>query len=284
MHKKKDLGEKINKFYNYFDMIKNLNYNKVRTREEIVMDSLTGKVALVTGASRGIGSAIAKKLALNGASVIINYSKDDIGANNTLKEITKSGGYAKTIKKDISYYSNCIELINEVITTFGKIDILVNNAGITKDTLLIRMKKEDFEQVINVNLVGTFNVTKNVIPYMMKAHSGRIINISSVVGICGNAGQTNYAASKAGIIGFTKSLAKEVASRNILVNAIAPGFIQTNMTDVLKEEIKQEIAKNIPMQRMGDAKDVANVVKFLASRDSSYITGQVIHVDGGMLM
>ena len=146
------------------------------------------------------------------------------------------------------------------------------------------MKKEDFEQVINVNLVGTFNVTKNVISYMMKAHSGRIINISSVVGICGNAGQTNYAASKAGIIGFTKSLAKEVASRNILVNAIAPGFIQTNMTDVLKEEIKQEIAKNIPMQRMGDAKDVANVVKFLASRDSSYITGQVIHVDGGMLM
>ena len=162
--------------------------------------------------------------------------------------------------------------------------MLVNNAGITKDTLLARMKKEDFEQVINVNLIGTFNVTKNVISYMMKARYGRIINISSVVGICGNAGQTNYSASKAGIIGFTKSLAKEVASRNILVNAIAPGFIQTNMTDVLKEEIKQEIAKNIPLQRMGEAKDVANVVKFLASEDSSYITGQVIHVDGGMLM
>ena len=148
----------------------------------------------------------------------------------------------------------------------------------------MRMKKEDFESVINVNLVGTFNVTKNVIPYMMKAHSGRIINISSVVGISGNAGQTNYSASKAGIIGFTKSLAKEVASRNILVNAVAPGFIQTSMTDVLKDEIKEQIAKTIPLNKLGTAQDVANVVKFLASKDSSYITGQVINVDGGMLM
>ena len=150
--------------------------------------------------------------------------------------------------------------------------------------LLMRMKKEDFEQVIDTNLVGTFNVTKNVVPYMMKARSGRIINISSVVGISGNAGQTNYSASKAGIIGFTKSLAKEIASRNILVNAVAPGFIETNMTDVLKDDVKQEIAKNIPLKRMGTAQDVANVVKFLASDDSSYITGQVINVDGGMLM
>lgn len=161
---------------------------------------------------------------------------------------------------------------------------LVNNAGITKDMLLMRMKKEDFEQVIDTNLVGTFNVTKNVVPYMMKARSGRIINISSVVGISGNAGQTNYSASKAGIIGFTKSLAKEIASRNILVNAVAPGFIETNMTDVLKDDVKQEIAKNIPLKRMGTTQDVANVVKFLASDDSSYITGQVINVDGGMLM
>ena len=174
-------------------------------------------------------------------------------------------------------------MIESAIKEFGKIDVLINNAGITKDMLLARMKEEDFKQVIDVNLVGTFNMTKNVISYMMKARSGRIINISSVVGIAGNAGQTNYSASKAGIIGFTKSLAKEVASRNILVNAVAPGFIETNMTDVLKQEVKDEIAKNIPLKRMGTPKDVANVVKFLASEDSSYITGQVISVDGGMI-
>ena len=174
-------------------------------------------------------------------------------------------------------------MIESAIKEFGKIDVLINNAGITKDMLLARMKEEDFKQVIDVNLVGTFNMTKNVISYMMKARSGRIINISSVVGIAGNAGQTNYSASKAGIIGFTKSLAKEVASRNILVNAVAPGFIETNMTDVLKQEVKDEIAKNIPLKRMGTPQDVANVVKFLASEDSSYITGQVISVDGGMI-
>ena len=174
-------------------------------------------------------------------------------------------------------------MIESAIKEFGKIDVLVNNAGITKDMLLARMKEEDFKQVIDVNLVGTFNMTKNVISYMMKARNGRIINISSVVGIAGNAGQTNYSASKAGIIGFTKSLAKEVASRNILVNAVAPGFIETNMTDVLKQEVKNEIAKNIPLKRMGTPQDVANVVKFLASEDSSYITGQVISVDGGMI-
>ena len=177
-----------------------------------------------------------------------------------------------------------LKIVKETIEKLGSIDVLVNNAGITKDMLLMRMKKEDFEQVIDTNLVGTFNVTKNVVPYMMKARSGRIINISSVVGISGNAGQTNYSASKAGIIGFTKSLAKEIASRNILVNAVAPGFIETNMTDVLKDDVKQEIAKNIPLKRMGTTQDVANVVKFLASDDSSYITGQVINVDGGMLM
>ena len=175
-------------------------------------------------------------------------------------------------------------MIKEVIEKFGRIDVLVNNAGITKDTLLMRMTKEDFEQVINVNLVGTFNMSKNVIQYMMKQRNGRIINISSVVGISGNAGQTNYAASKAGIIGFTKSLAKEVASRNILVNAVAPGFIETDMTDVLKDEVKDAIGKQIPLKRMGTPEDVANVVSFLASEKSNYITGQVINIDGGMLM
>ena len=284
MHKKKDLGEKINKFYNYFDMIKNLNYNKVRTREEIVMDSLTGKVALVTGASRGIGSAIAKKLALNGESVIINYSKDDIGANNTLKEITKSGGYAKTIKKDISYYSNCIELINEVITTFGKIDILVNNAGITKDTLIIRMKEEDFDNVIEVNLKGAFNCLRAISPIMVKQKEGKIINMSSVVGVIGNAGQVNYSASKAGLIGMTKSLAREIGSKNINVNAIAPGFIDTDMTKVLSDDQKKNIISQVPLKRLGNVEDIANLAVFLGSDKSNYITGQVIHVDGGMAM
>ena len=200
------------------------------------------------------------------------------------KEIEKIGVQILAVKGDVANFEDCENFVKQVIERFGQIDVLVNNAGITKDMLLMRMKKEDFEQVIDTNLVGTFNVTKNVVPYMMKARSGRIINISSVVGISGNAGQTNYSASKAGIIGFTKSLAKEIASRNILVNAVAPGFIETNMTDVLKDDVKQEIAKNIPLKRMGTTQDVANVVKFLASDDSSYITGQVINVDGGMLM
>ena len=201
-----------------------------------------------------------------------------------LKLLNKNSSKEETIELKIKELCNCENFVKQVIERFGQIDVLVNNAGITKDMLLMRMKKEDFEQVIDTNLVGTFNVTKNVVPYMMKARSGRIINISSVVGISGNAGQTNYSASKAGIIGFTKSLAKEIASRNILVNAVAPGFIETNMTDVLKDDVKQEIAKNIPLKRMGTTQDVANVVKFLASDDSSYITGQVINVDGGMLM
>ena len=204
--------------------------------------------------------------------------------DNTKKEIEEIGVQILAVKGDVANFEDCENFVKQVIERFGQIDVLVNNAGITKDMLLMRMKKEDFEQVIDTNLVGTFNVTKNVVPYMMKARSGRIINISSVVGISGNAGQTNYSASKAGIIGFTKSLAKEIASRNILVNAVAPGFIETNMTDVLKDDVKQEIAKNIPLKRMGTTQDVANVVKFLASDDSSYITGQVINVDGGMLM
>lgn len=242
------------------------------------------KVALITGATRGIGKQIAITLANSGFDIAINYRKENKDLEDTKKEIEEAGRKCLAVKGDVSNYEDCERFIKEAIEEFGKIDVLVNNAGITKDNLLMRMKKEDFEDVLNVNLVGTFNVTKNVIPYMMKARSGRIINISSVVGIVGNAGQTNYSASKAGIIGFTKSLAKEVASRNILVNAVAPGFIETNMTDVLKDEIKENIAKSIPLKRMGKAEDVANVVKFLASKESSYITGQVINVDGGMIM
>lgn len=242
------------------------------------------KCALITGATRGIGKQIAITLSKQGYNIALNYRKENEELENTKKEIEEIGVQVLAVKGDVSNFEDCENFVKQVIERFGQIDVLVNNAGITKDMLLMRMKKEDFEQVIDTNLVGTFNVTKNVVPYMMKARSGRIINISSVVGISGNAGQTNYSASKAGIIGFTKSLAKEIASRNILVNAVAPGFIETNMTDVLKDDVKQEIAKNIPLKRMGTAQDVANVVKFLASDDSSYITGQVINVDGGMLM
>lgn len=242
------------------------------------------KCALITGATRGIGKQIAITLAKQGYNIALNYRKENEELENTKKEIEEIGVQVIAVKGDVANFEECENFVKQVIERFGQIDVLVNNAGITKDMLLMRMKKEDFEQVIDTNLVGTFNVTKNVVPYMMKARSGRIINISSVVGISGNAGQTNYSASKAGIIGFTKSLAKEIASRNILVNAVAPGFIETNMTDVLKDDVKQEIDKNIPLKRMGTTQDVANVVKFLASDDSSYITGQVINVDGGMLM
>lgn len=242
------------------------------------------KVALITGATRGIGKQIALTLAKEGYDIAINYRKENEDLENTKKELAEIGVEVLAVQGDVSNYEDCERFVKQVIEKFGHIDVLVNNAGITRDSLLIRMKEEDFKQVVDTNLGGTFNVTKNVISYMMKAHSGRIINISSVVGVAGNAGQTNYSASKAGIIGFTKSLAKEVASRNILVNAIAPGFIETDMTGVLKEEIRNEIAKNIPIKRMGSAEEVAKVVKFLASEDSSYVTGQVINVDGGMLM
>ncbi len=241
-------------------------------------------VALITGAAKGIGKQIALTLAKNGYDIAINYRTENEELENLKKQIEENNVKCLLVKGDVSNYEDCESFVKETVDNLGSIDVLVNNAGITKDMLLMRMKKEDFEQVIDINLVGTFNVTKNVVPYMMKARSGNIVNISSVVGISGNAGQTNYSASKAGIIGFTKSLAKEVASRNIRVNAVAPGFIETSMTDVLKDEIKEEIAKNIPLKRMGKPEDVANVVKFLVSEDSSYITGQVINIDGGMLM
>ena len=242
------------------------------------------KLSLITGGTRGIGKEIACTLAEENYDIIINYRTENEELMKLKKEIEQKRVRCLLLKGDVSNFEDCKKLVEEAINRVNHIDVLVNNAGITKDMLLMRMKPEDFNEVINVNLIGTFNMTKNVINYMMKERKGRIINVSSVVGISGNAGQTNYAASKAGIIGFTKSLAKEVASRNILVNAIAPGFIQTDMTNILKENVKDEIEKTIPLKRMGTAKDVANVVKFLVSEDSSYITGQVIQVDGGMLM
>ena len=242
------------------------------------------KVAFITGATRGIGKQIAITLAKEGFDIAINYRKENEDLIETKKMVEDQKVKCFTVQGDVSSFEDSERMVKDIIEEFNHIDILVNNAGITKDMLLMRMKKEDFESVIGVNLVGTFNITKNVIPYMMKNRSGRIINVSSVVGISGNAGQTNYSASKAGIIGFTKSLAKEVGSRNILVNAVAPGFIETQMTDVLKEEVKEEISKTIPLKRMGTVEDVANGVKFLASKDSSYITGQVMNSEGGMLM
>lgn len=244
----------------------------------------TKQIAFITGATRGIGKQIAITLAKEGYNIAINYRKENEELKETKEQIESNNVECLAVQGDVSNFEDTEKMVKQIIEKYGKIDVLVNNAGITKDMLLMRMKKEDFENVIDVNLVGTFNITKNVIPYMMKQKSGRIINISSVVGVSGNAGQTNYSASKAGIIGFTKSLAKEVGSRNILVNAVAPGFIETQMTENLKEEMKQEISKTIPLKRMGKAEDVANVVKFLASPDSSYITGQVINIDGGMLM
>lgn len=241
-------------------------------------------VALITGATRGIGRQIALTLGKNGYDVVVNYRSENQDLKDTMELFEKENIKFYTVQGDVSSFEESERFVKEAIEKAGKIDVLVNNAGITKDTLIARMKKEDFESVIDVNLVGTFNVTKNVISHMIKNRKGRIINISSVVGVSGNAGQTNYSASKAGIIGFTKSLAKEVGSRNILVNAVAPGFIETNMTDVLNENIKQEIEKAIPLKRMGKPEDVANVVKFLASEEASYITGQVINIDGGMVM
>ena len=240
------------------------------------------QVALITGATRGIGKEIALELAQNGYDIAVNY-RGTID-EDLKKEIEAYNVRCEFVEADVSNFEQCESMIKETIEKYGRIDVLVNNAGITKDGLIMRMKKEDFEAVIDVNLVGTFNVTRNVIPYMIKQKSGRIINVSSVVGVAGNAGQTNYSASKAGVIGFTKSLAKEVASRNILVNAIAPGFIDTDMTKVLSDNVKEGINAQIPLKRMGTPNEVAKVVKFLASEDSSYVTGQVINIDGGMVM
>ena len=237
---------------------------------------------LVTGAGRGIGASIAKRFASEGAEVIVNYSGNDKTAQKTVDEITATGGQAQKYKCSVNDSESVKVMIDEIIKKFGRIDILVNNAGITKDGLMLRMTDEDFDRVIDVNLKGTFNCTKYVSKYMLKQKSGKIINISSVVGLSGNAGQVNYSASKAGIIGITKSAAKELSSRGITVNAVAPGYVDTDMTKVLSDNIRNEILKNIPLQRMGNVEDISNCVAFLASEDASYITGQVISVDGGM--
>lgn len=242
------------------------------------------KVAFITGATRGIGKAIALELAKEGYNIALNYRTENEALESLKKEISEIGVECYPVQGDVSKAEDSERMTKEIIEHFEQIDVLVNNAGITKDNLILRMKEEEFTDVINVNLVGTFNITKNVIKYMTKKRYGKIINLSSVVGVSGNAGQSNYAASKAGIIGFTKSIAKELASRNITANAVAPGFIQTDMTNVLKDEIKEAIEGTIPLKRLGTAEDVAKVVKFLASDESSYITGQVINVDGGMLM
>ncbi|MBC8060309.1 MAG: 3-oxoacyl-[acyl-carrier-protein] reductase [Clostridiaceae bacterium] len=245
---------------------------------------LNGKTALVTGASRGIGRAIALKLAELGANLILNYNKSLSSIEEVVKEIESKGGKAIAIQGDVSVFEEAEKIVKAAVTNFGSLDILINNAGITKDGLLLRMKEDDFDRVISVNLKGAFNCIRHASPVMLKQKSGRIVNISSVVGITGNAGQVNYAAAKAGIIGMTKATAKELASRGITVNAVAPGFIQTDMTEELSDKVKETIVGNIPLKKLGTAKDVANLVAFLVDEDSLYITGQVINVDGGMVM
>jgi 3-oxoacyl-[acyl-carrier protein] reductase len=245
---------------------------------------LTGKVAVVTGAGKGIGRAIALKLAQLGASIVINYRSSAKEAEEVIQEIRNNGGKADMVQGDVSSFEEAEKVIKFAVESFGKLDILVNNAGITKDALLLRMKEDDFSKVLDVNLKGVFNCTKHASAIMLKQKSGRIINISSVIGLIGNAGQANYAAAKAGIIGFTKSVAKELGTRGITVNAIAPGFITTDMTEVLADKVKEKLLENVPLKRLGSPEDVANLAAFLASDNASYITGQVINVDGGMVM
>ncbi|EHL06247.1 3-oxoacyl-[acyl-carrier-protein] reductase [Desulfitobacterium hafniense DP7] len=245
---------------------------------------LNNSVAIVTGGSRGIGRAIALELARAGAKVVVNYAGHGEKAEETLSLIQEAGGEALAVQADVSQVEDVERLIQTTLKTYGKIDILVNNAGITRDTLLLRMKETDWDAVLDTNLKGVFLCTKAVSKSMMKQRSGAIINISSVVGITGNAGQANYAAAKAGIIGFTKSIAKELGSRGIRVNAVAPGYISTDMTESLGEEVREQVMTQIPLGRMGQPEDIAKTVVFLASPAASYITGQTLAVDGGMAM
>jgi len=243
---------------------------------------LTNKVALVTGASQGIGAAIAKAMAAEGATVIINYIGTDEKAKAVIAEIEAAGGSADMYMCNVADYEACGEMIQECMKKYGHIDILVNNAGITRDGLIMKMSEEDYDAVLNVNLKGTFNTIRHMSRNFLKQRSGKIINISSVVGILGNAGQANYSASKAGVIGLTKSVARELASRGINANAIAPGFIATDMTDAMPEDAKKAMSESIPLKRIGKPEDIANMAVFLASDKASYITGQVFAVDGGM--
>lgn len=242
------------------------------------------KSALVTGGSRGIGRAIALELASQGMNVAVNYAGSEAKANQVVEEIKAAGGNAIAIQANVGNMEEVQGMIKEVISEFGSLEVLVNNAGITRDNLLMRMKEQEWDDVINTNLKGVFNCTKSVTRQMMKQRYGRIINVASVVGVAGNAGQANYVAAKAGVIGLTKTTAKELASRNITVNALAPGFIETDMTDELSEEVKSGMKGQIPLGRLGAAEDIAKAVKFLASDDANYITGQTLHIDGGMVM
>lgn len=248
------------------------------------MGKLDGKVAVVTGASRGIGREIALYLAKEGAKVVVNYSGSEQKALQVVDEINSMGTNAIAVQANISNVDSVANLMDTAIKEFGSIDILVNNAGITRDNLIMRMKEDEWDDVINTNLKGVFLCTKAVTRQMMKQRSGRIINISSVVGVLGNAGQANYVAAKAGVIGLTKTTARELASRNILVNAIAPGFITTEMTDSLPEDLKNAMLSQIPLSKLGQPEDIAKAVVFLASDDASYMTGQTLHIDGGMYM
>lgn len=245
---------------------------------------LTDKVAVVTGASRGIGKEIARTLALQGAIVIVNFCGSAEKAEETVGEIETAGGRAEAVQCDVSDYKKAAEMMDYVVKKYQKVDILVNNAGITRDGLLMKMTEEDFDAVVNTNLKGAFHCIRHVARQMVKQRSGRIINISSVSGVLGNAGQVNYSASKAGIIGMTKSAARELASRGITVNAVAPGFIKTDMTEKLSDSVKEGVTAQIPLKTFGETKDVAYAVAFLASEEAGYITGQVLCVDGGMAM
>lgn len=243
---------------------------------------LEGKVALVTGASRGIGKGIAMALAGCGATVIVNYNGSKDRADQVVADIKESGGNAEAIGCNVSDYIACEEMVKEIVAKFGKVDILVNNAGITRDNLIMRMSEQDYDDVLNTNLKGAFNTMKHLTRSFLKNKSGKIINISSVSGVMGNAGQANYSASKAGLIGLTKSIARELSSRGICVNAVAPGFIETEMTKSMPEDVLEKAKGSIPLARVGAVDDIANTVLFLASEYANYITGQVICVDGGM--
>ena len=245
---------------------------------------LTGKIALVTGAARGIGKEIAITLASKGATVIVNYNGSKERAEAVVSEIKANGGQAEAMQCNVADFAASETMVKEVLAKYGRVDILVNNAGITKDNLIMRMSEEDYDAVLDTNLKGAFNMIRHLSRAFLKQRSGKIINISSVSGVMGNAGQSNYSASKAGLIGLTKSVARELASRSVCVNAVAPGFIATEMTEVLSEDYMNKMKEMIPLGKLGNTKDIANMVLFLAGNQSDYITGQVIHVDGGMVM